>query len=596
MPFLQEVKNLLSIETGVVLLQLALFSELGVLTRVYLSRLFNDGCDGGWGLCLTSQGGPDKTYGAQFADLPANMLGCFCMGLLSTAAVLGLKSKKNVAFLPASHSWQNHKELLVGLRTGYCGSLTTFASWQLALIQLLIGVKSGDGGQWQQWLWGWIIGFELAFASQLIGEHTALFIDNKILREEPNAEVTQLERPSEASEEAEDLYGSQELDEVIHGDEHKDNDDHTGHQHHDRQQRGKVEMIDLERPTEPTQEAEDLYGTHQSHDTSQWHNFHDTQQSRDIYDTQQSGGMYDTHQSQQAFFPGHPNKGHETPQPDGHKPNSKHKTPHPKAGAKKVDAQKSASGQAAKENSSWSTVRSKLTPTFLVCLVLCFLLTVLWIVLAIVDNERKHSGRRQQWFALLFAPFGCILRWLLSKLNTRSDKHILPWFPLGTYLANMIACIVDLIIGGITDRYTLGYWPGVILPAIRVGYAGSLSTVSTFIAEVRLALLVHGAYLHAQAIFFVCMTVLHMSVDLAYTLSLCDTCHVLHAHLALLVILALCCVPDLVCKDRLCTCTVVLVLCPAHVKHKASNIMIAADVFLQQRFTTAGASSAAGLA
>ncbi|KAL0053769.1 hypothetical protein WJX82_010502 [Trebouxia sp. C0006] len=34
-------------------------------------------------------------------------------------------------------------------------------------------------------------------------------------------------------------------------------------------------------------------------------------------------------------------------------------------------------------------------------------------------------------------------------------------------------------------RYSLGYWPMVILPAIRVGYAGSLSTVSTFIAEVR---------------------------------------------------------------------------------------------------------------
>lgn len=522
MPFLQEVKNLLSIETGVVVWQLALFSELGVLTRVYLSRLFNDGCDDGWGLCLTSQGGPDKTYGAQFADLPANMLGCFCMGLLSTAAVLGLKSKKNVAFLPASHSWQNHKELLVGLRTGYCGSLTTFASWQLALIQLLIGVKSGDGGQWQQWLWGWIIGFELAFASQLIGEHTALFIDSKILREEPNAEVTQLERPTEASEEAEDLYGSQELDEVIHGDEHKDDDGHTDHQHHDKQREGKVEMTDLERPIEPAQEAEDLYGTHQSHDTSQWHNFHDTQQSRDVYDTQQSGGICDTNQSQQAFFPSHSNNGRrEAPQADGHKPNGHHKTPHSKAGAKNVNAQESMSGQAAKENSSWSTVRSKLTPTFLVCLVLCLLLTVLWIVLAIVDNERKHSGRRQQWFALLFAPFGCILRWLLSKLNTRSDKHILPWFPLGTYLANMIACIVDLIIGGITNRYTLGYWPGVILPAIRVGYAGSLSTVSTFVAEVRVTLLVHSAYLHAQAIFSICVTLLHLTEDLAYTLSLC---------------------------------------------------------------------------
>jgi len=79
--------------------------------------------------------------------------------------------------------------------------------------------------------------------------------------------------------------------------------------------------------------------------------------------------------------------------------------------------------------------------------------------------------------------FGCVLRWLLSRLNTK-EYRILPWFPFGTFAANMIACCIDFIIGGLTNRYSLGYWPMVILPAIRVGYAGSLSTVSTFIAEV----------------------------------------------------------------------------------------------------------------
>ena len=266
MPVLQELKNLLSVETAVILLYLSLFSELGVLTRIYVGRFFNDGCYNGWGLCLTSGGGRDKTYGAQFTDLPANMLGCFVMGLLSTAAVLGLQSKKNVAFLPASHHWQKQKELLVGLRTGYCGSLPTFASWELSLIQLLIGVKSGDGGQWQQWLWGWIVGFELAFASHLIGEHTALFIDNKVLRDELTAEMTQLERPTEASEEGEDLYGSQELNAVLDRDEHTDNGHLQDGVHQGRRKHRKLEMAALQRPTEVAQEAEDLYGTgHCSH-------------------------------------------------------------------------------------------------------------------------------------------------------------------------------------------------------------------------------------------------------------------------------------------------------------------------------------------
>jgi fluoride ion exporter CrcB/FEX len=34
---------------------------------------------------------------------------------------------------------QNVPELHVGLRTGYCGSLTTFASWEYSLVTGLIG-------------------------------------------------------------------------------------------------------------------------------------------------------------------------------------------------------------------------------------------------------------------------------------------------------------------------------------------------------------------------------------------------------------------------------------------------------------------------
>ena len=183
MKLVGSLRSFASRETALVLLQLALWSELGVLTRIYVDRLFNDGCSDGWGLCLTSERSTDKHYGAQFYDLPANMLGCFVMGLLSTGSVLGLKhSKKTLAVLPESHRLQGDKELQVGLRTGYCGSLTTFASWELSLLQLLIGSKAGDGGQWQQWLWGFIIGFELAYASHLVGEHAALFVHTWLLR------------------------------------------------------------------------------------------------------------------------------------------------------------------------------------------------------------------------------------------------------------------------------------------------------------------------------------------------------------------------------------------------------------------------------
>ena len=38
----------------------------------------------------------------------------------------------------------------MGLRTGYCGSLTTFSVWMLQAVQLLVGGTGRQGGQWAQ--------------------------------------------------------------------------------------------------------------------------------------------------------------------------------------------------------------------------------------------------------------------------------------------------------------------------------------------------------------------------------------------------------------------------------------------------------------
>jgi len=55
-----------------------------------------------------------------------------------------------VALLPAGHPWQYNAALQTGLRTGYCGSLTTFSAWQLQEMLLFIGGTGRDGGQWAQ--------------------------------------------------------------------------------------------------------------------------------------------------------------------------------------------------------------------------------------------------------------------------------------------------------------------------------------------------------------------------------------------------------------------------------------------------------------
>lgn len=81
--------------------------------------------------------------------------------------------------------------------------------------------------------------------------------------------------------------------------------------------------------------------------------------------------------------------------------------------------------------------------------------------------------------ALFFAPLGVILRWWLSSFNGKCSRT----FCLGTFAANMLACAVSAAVEVIDIRYT-DAWTQDVTSGISIGFAGSLSTVSTFIAEV----------------------------------------------------------------------------------------------------------------
>ncbi len=52
-----------------------------------------------------------NTLGAYFPDLPSNMLGSFCMGLLAAASTLNLSSNKAIAILPANSRYQVRRTL-----------------------------------------------------------------------------------------------------------------------------------------------------------------------------------------------------------------------------------------------------------------------------------------------------------------------------------------------------------------------------------------------------------------------------------------------------------------------------------------------------
>ena len=95
------------------------------------------------------------------------------------------------------------------------------------------------------------------------------------------------------------------------------------------------------------------------------------------------------------------------------------------------------------------------------------------------------SFYRQLWIACLVGPFGTIARWKLSAFNGTLNYHNLRWFPLGTFLANFIATIVSVVMLAATTQFqSHGGWEMPILKAISLGFAGSLSTVSTFAKEI----------------------------------------------------------------------------------------------------------------
>jgi fluoride ion exporter CrcB/FEX len=121
--------------------------------------------------------------------------------------------------------------------------------------------------------------------------------------------------------------------------------------------------------------------------------------------------------------------------------------------------------------------------------VLGILLVILAIALVVLDGQNKYSiTDRTMIYAMLFAAPGVLLRWKLGGLlNGKLPVAGYSWFPAGTLAANVIACMVS--ISTIAIEYLLsdstGFWTIGTVRAIRVGFAGCLSTVSTFISEVH---------------------------------------------------------------------------------------------------------------
>ena len=150
------------------LLWLACGGIVGTLARMALVELFR--C---YSTAVPGAGGcRSLDEGALFLVLAPNMCGCFIAGLLSTPAAAGVASDERyglhaLAALPPSHRLQALTRVHIGLRTGLCGALTTWASWNQEMTARAVQ------GDWSRALLGMLFGVQLSLASLAVGQHVA---------------------------------------------------------------------------------------------------------------------------------------------------------------------------------------------------------------------------------------------------------------------------------------------------------------------------------------------------------------------------------------------------------------------------------------
>lgn len=91
-----------------------------------------------------------------------------------------------------------------------------------------------------------------------------------------------------------------------------------------------------------------------------------------------------------------------------------------------------------------------------------------------------RSGLSRLFLAsAMFAPLGAVIRWRLSFLNIHT-----PRFPVGTYIANMLAMALNFaILIAVEVKESVSNEVLFFLTALMAGLGGSLSTVSTWVTE-----------------------------------------------------------------------------------------------------------------
>jgi len=421
---------------------MSIFAVFGCFLRIFLAQLFGEECKNpgtvGWlkagqPLCVTADGDTTVEDGIIFADLPANLLGSFIMGLMQPSTVLDLPKPMAVAWLSHKHPFQSWGVIHLAVRTGFCGSLTTFSSWNSEMVVMMMGVAQNTGSRVFRGLLGYLIGIETALASYILGKNIASYL-HSVVNPELRVEAEETRKMKERG-----VFINSVLPDF---------------------ERRFLSNFDMREYGVNS----DLYPRPDV--LERWRR--STELNRRVGNDQL---VLLTHIEYQAIVLGESLE--------------KEMIISALELGWDIEGLETWVSSKAKELQKKDTFISNKPFTF--CPTLAFFLLVhalLFTGLFHFSRDDEYSiTYKTMFYAALMAPTGAVLRWRLSKLN--GSLRSIKWLPVGTLAANVLASIISACMVGLELRLydTLGFWTLGSARAIKVGFAGCLSTVSTFITE-----------------------------------------------------------------------------------------------------------------
>lgn len=423
-------------------LYLSIFASFGAFLRIILAQLFGEECKNpgtiGWlkagqPLCVTADGETSISGGIIFADFPANLLGSFIMGFMQSTDTMDLPKTLPIAWLHENHPFQSYHIIHLAIKTGFCGSLTTFSSWNSEMVMMLLGEDSDRGSLFFRAIFGYFIGVETSIASFVLGKNIARYIFsavNPVIQKE----ASETERRKEYG-----VYINTELSDYerrfLSGFDMAEHDIRIDLEGKEYLQRWKV-----------------------STEMCRRHGHHLLPLLTDVeYRTMVLG---------------------ETLLNDLIVPSIQ------------ADWDVEALEKWVKKKKKMDELRNsralpprelKLHPAFLS---FCALFGMLLFGLIYIESDDAYTMTyRTMIFACFLAPTGALLRWKMSKYNGSIQRY--NWFPLGTFGVNVMGCVFSAAMIGLESHFYGSeiFWQTGTIRAVKVGFAGCLSTVSTFVAE-----------------------------------------------------------------------------------------------------------------